>query len=76
MLARVQSKGNTHPLLAGLQTYTATMETISSERLELIYLKIQLYHCKDIPYLKDASSYYRDSCSAVFIAVLVIIATS
>jgi hypothetical protein len=38
----------------------------------MIYLKILLYHswaCQ-----KDASFYYRDTCSTMFIAALVIIA--
>ena len=75
MLERMWSKGNTHPLLVGMQTCTTTLEIIVQF---LRKLGINLHQDAAIPFLgtspRDAQSYYKSICSAMFIAVLFLIA--
>ena len=69
------SKGNTHPLLVGRQTYTTTLEIVCQF---LRKLGINLPQDTAIPllviYPKDAQSYYKGICSTMFIAALFVIA--
>ena len=75
MLERMWGKGNTPPLLVGVQTGTAALE-ISM----WIFRKLENNLPQDpaIPllgiYPKDAQSYHKGMCSTMFIAVLFIIA--
>jgi hypothetical protein len=76
MLARVWGKENTPPLLMGVQTCTATMESILQFLRKLgINLPqdpaIQLFNIHQ----KNTPSYYKDTCSIMFIAALFITET-
>ena len=75
MLERMQSKGNTHPLLVEMQTYTTTLE-MSMAVSQKIGSQPTLGSA--IPllgiYPKDDQSYFKDSCSIMFIAALFVIA--
>ena len=76
MLEMLWSKGNTHPLLVGMQTLATTLEisvavsqetgsqpTSGSSKLLGIYPR-------------DAQSYYKSICPTMFIAALFVIARS
>ena len=69
------SKGNTTPLLFGMQTCTTTLEIsmVVSQKLG-----ISLLQDPAIPFLgiysKDIQLYYKVICSAMFMAALFIIA--
>jgi hypothetical protein len=75
MLERMWRKGNTPPLLVGLQACTTTLE-IS------LAVPQKIGHPEDpaIPllsiYPEDAPTYNKDTCSTMFIAALFIIARS
>ena len=75
MLERLCGKGNTPPLLVGVQTSTAALE-ISM----MIYQKIRKQPSSDPAisllglYSKDAQSYHKDMCSVMFIAALFVLA--
>ena len=71
----MRNKEDSHPLLVGVQTSTATVD------IGVVFLrKIRHYLVQDpaIPLLnihtKDSSPYLRDTCSTIFIAALFIIA--
>ena len=74
MLERMWIKGNIPPLLVGMQTCTTTIEisVVVSQKIG-----INLPQDPAIPllgiYSKYAQSYYKDTCSAVFIAVLFVV---
>ena len=75
MLARLYSKGNTPPLLVGVQTCTTTLEinlaispnigNSSTQDSALLLLGIKT---------KDALPSHKDTYSAMFIAALLVIA--
>ena len=67
-----RNKGNTPPLLVGVQTYTANLEIsmASSQKTGNQSTSGPLLGI----YPKDAQSYHKDTCSNVFIAALFIIA--
>lgn len=44
MLERTWSKGSIYPLLTGMLTHTATMETVWLCHRDSIYFRFQLYH--------------------------------
>ena len=75
MLERMWSKGNTPPLLAGVQTHTDDLEIsmVISQNI-----RKQSTSRPTIPllgiYPKDAQSYHKDMCSTMFIAALFVIA--
>lgn len=66
----VWSKENTHPLLVGTQTYTATMEI----NMAVPQKTIDLPQDPATPllgiYPKDAPSYHKDTCSTMLIVAL------
>ena len=68
------SKGNTHPLLVGIQTCTTTLKISMAVSQKL---GINLPQDPAIPllgiYPKYAQSYYKDICSTMFIAALFLI---
>jgi hypothetical protein len=67
-------KGNTSPLLPGMQTFAATVE---NHKVILRKLEIELLQDLAIPLLgikpKNVLFYHKDSCSNMFIAVLFIV---
>ena len=74
MLERVQRKGNPLTLLVGMQTSTATMETVWRF---LKKLEIELPYDPAIPLLgihTEETRRERDTCTPMFIAALLIIA--
>jgi hypothetical protein len=75
MHGRMWSKGNIPPLLVEVQTYTITTEINMTASQKL---GIDLTQDPDIPlldiYPKDSGTSHKDSCSAMFIAGLFILA--
>ena len=69
MLVRMWSKGNTLPLLMGVQTLTATLEIHMTGSQNIVSRSTTN---PAIPflgiYLKDTLTYYKDTCSTIFIA--------
>ena len=75
MLERMWSEGNTHPLLVGMQSCTATVEisvAVSQETKSQPPSGPSNSTLRNIP--KDALSYYKSICSTLFIAALFVIA--
>ena len=75
MLERVWRKGNPLTLLVGMQTSTATME--NSVEISFKKLEIELPYDPAIPLLgihTEETRIERDTCTAMFIAALFIIA--
>jgi hypothetical protein len=76
VLARIWRKGNTPPLLLGLQDGITTLEI----NLEVPQKIILLSEDPTIPlqdiYLRDAPMHNKETCSTMFIAALLIIARS
>ena len=74
MLERMQNKGNTPPLLVGMQIVEALWK---SAWWFLRKLRMNLLQDPAIPllkiYPKDAQSYYKDICSTMFIAAVFLI---
>ena len=73
MLVRMWSKGNSPPVLVGVQPCTATMDIVWQF---LRKKEINLPQDTAIPLLgicpKDSPSYHKDTCSTMFIGVLFI----
>ena len=76
MLARMWSKGNTPPLLVGVQTCTATMEINVVVPQKLSYLPQDTATLLLSIYPKDTLYYHKDTCSDIFISTLFIIVTN
>jgi hypothetical protein len=74
-LARMCSKGNTHPLLVGIQTWTTTLE-INLEVSQKIGTSSTSRHIYIVPghITKRFSTTPQDLCSTMFLAALIIIA--
>ena len=74
MLERMQSKGNTPPLLVGMQTCTATLKIsmVVSQKIGNQPTARPAIPLLGI-YPKDAQPYYKDICSTMFIATLFVI---
>lgn len=74
MLVRMWSKGNTHPLLVGLYSGSATMEIRMAIPQQFgINLPQVLYILLLYIYPKDIPSYHKNTCSTMLIADLLII---
>ena len=77
MLERLWGKGNTFPLLVGMQTGTAPLDISMAISQEI---RKNLLHDPVIPllgiYPKDAQLYHKDMCSTMFIAALFVIAST
>ena len=73
MLSRMWSKGNTPPLLVGVQICTATLKiTVAfSQKVDTLPKDSAITMLRIIP--KDTPPYHKDVCSTMFIAVLFII---
>ena len=75
MMERVWSKGNTHPLLVGMQTLQPLWKSVWQF---LRNLGVNLPQDPAIPllgiYPRDALSYYKSICSTMFVAALFVIA--
>ena len=69
------SKGNSSSLLVGVQTYTTTLDInlAAFRKLEIALPEDPAIPLLDI-YPKDASLFHKDICSAMFTAVLFLIA--
>lgn len=75
MLERMWSQGNTPPLLVGVQTCTAALESVwrfprkwgINLPQDPVILLLGIYP-------KDAHSYYKEACSTVFTAALFVTA--
>ena len=64
------NKGNTHPLLVGIQTCAITLEismVVSQKKMKINLPQDPALLLLNI-YPKDAKSYYKDICSTMFIA--------
>jgi hypothetical protein len=70
MLARMWSKRNIHPLLAGLEIYTANMEINMEivQKINSIYIKTQLITSGHIQRTLHPI-HCKDTCSTMFIGV-------
>ena len=70
VLERMQTKGNTPPLLVGMQIYKATLEITMGVSQKS---GNQIPQDTTIPllgiYPKDAQSYYKDICSAAYFVI-------
>ena len=68
MVVRMWGKGNTHSLLVGVQTCTATVEigVAASQEVENNLPQDPATPLLGI-YPKDSTPYYRDTCSSMFI---------
>jgi hypothetical protein len=77
MLARMWRKGNTPPLLVGLQACTTTLEISLAvpQKLDIVLLEDPAIPLLGI-YPEDVQTSKRDTCSTMFIAALFIIARS
>ena len=75
MLERMWSKGNTHPLMVGMQTCAATLEIsvlVSQETGSQPTSGPRVSHLGIYP--RDMQTYYKSICSTIFIAALFVIA--
>ena len=77
MLARMWRKGNTPPLLVGLQAGTPLWKSVwwFLRKLDIVLPEDPVIPLLGI-YPKDAPMYNKDTCSTVFIATLFIITRS
>ena len=75
MLERMWSKGNTAPLLVGVQTCIVSLKNTRVFKLGISLPQDPAILLLGI-YPKVAQSYHKDTCSAMFIAALLIIATT
>ena len=76
MLERMWGKGNTPALLVGVQNVTATLE-ISMVISQKVKKQTTSRSSNTVPfgmYPRDAQSYHKGLCSAMFIAALFVIA--
>ena len=67
MLERKWTNENTHPLLVGMQTCATTLEISGAVSQDPAIPLLGIYP-------RDAQSYYKSICSAMFIAALFVIA--
>jgi hypothetical protein len=77
MLVRMQRKGNTPPLLVGLQVGTTTLEISLVDPQKIGYSTTGRSSNTTPGYFpEDAPTFNKDICSTMFIAALFIIARS
>lgn len=71
MLVRTWRKKNTYPWLVGVQTCMATTEMSAVVPQKARNSSTPRSSCTTLgTYLKESTSYYRDTCSSVFTAAL------
>ena len=75
MLARMWNKGNTPPLFAGVQNCTTTMGINMEVPRKIKTLSTTRHSYTTTGHMpKGCSIYYKDTCSALFIVALFIMA--